>query len=424
MTAAKKNEPAGADKGLNSFLFYEDAIRVVIHSLRPIPPVTMELRYARGKVLAQSLYARWDLPTADNSAMDGYALSLGELRGDSPLPVIGVSSAGSPFTEAASPGKAVKIMTGGLLPPGCDTVVPLEEVETAEDGIRLKSRPVSGQHVRRRGEEIEKGQLLCKPGDVLTPVKIAGLLAAGITEVRVHPAPRVALFSTGDELMEPGAVPGPGQIVNSNLFLLTGLLQEAGCDVIPLGIARDSREMLDQKITEALTADAIISTGGVSVGERDLVKEVYTGRGMETLFWKVRMKPGKPVLYGLLEGKPVFGLPGNPASSATTFELFVRPALRHMMGLTNIFHPRLRVKLATEVRGDRMRQRFLWGSLRGESGSYLFTPSQRQSSGQNRTMQSAEALLPVPIGTDRIAAGAEIEVLLLRPPSGLPEWEG
>jgi molybdopterin molybdotransferase len=316
----------------------------------------------------------------------------------------------------------VKIMTGGVLPPRCDTVVPIEEVDASETGIRLLRPVEKGRHVRRRSEEIERGQVLAEAGDALDAVVTACLAAAGIITVVVRPAPRVALFSTGDELVEPGSVPGPGQIVNSNSLLLDGLLHEEGCRVLPLDIVRDSRDDLERTIQDALEADLVLSTGGVSVGDHDYVKDVYMRMGAEILFWKVRIKPGKPVLFGFLKNTPFFGLPGNPASSATTFELFVRPALRRLQGQARLFRPRLRVALGKEVKGGQKRERFLWGSLRGEEGRYLFTPSGRQCSGQNLTMKAAQALLPVPPDSETIPAGSEVEVLLLHPPPGQTGW--
>lgn len=375
-------------------------------------------------MLAEPVYARWDLPTADNSAMDGYAFRFeGQNPGDL-LPVIGASTAGAPFDGPVPAGKAVKIMTGGVMPPRCDTVVPKEEVEIVAEGIRLAGEVEKGRHVRRRGEEIERGQVLAGRGDLLGPVETACLAAAGITGVTVRPAPRVALFSTGDELVEPGTVPGPGQIVNSNALLLEGLLREEGCEVLPLGIVGDSRSALEERIREGLRADLLLSTGGVSVGDHDYVRDVYESLGAEVVFWKVKIKPGKPVLFGLIEGRPFFGLPGNPASAATTFELFVRPALRRLTGLTKVFHPRLLVTLDRDVKTGEKRQRFLWGSLRSEGGCYFFTPSGRQCSGQNLTMKAAQALLPVPVASGPMPAGSKVEVLLLKAPPGLPRWEG
>jgi molybdopterin molybdotransferase len=244
------------------------------------------------------------------------------------------------------------------------------------------------------------------------------LAAAGITSVKVHPLPRVALLSTGDELVELGAAPGPGQIVNSNFHLLAARLRESGCSIVSLGIARDEPEDLAARIAEGLEADMLISTGGVSVGDRDYVQEILIEHGFQLGFWRVGIKPGKPVLFGTARNTTVFGLPGNPAASAATFELFARPALRRLAGRRDPLPPRLRVTLTEDVSGGEKRQRFLWGALQEREGRYLFTPSPRQGSGQNRSIQGAQALLPVPGDSPEIAAGTEMEVLLLRLPPG------
>jgi molybdopterin molybdotransferase len=246
------------------------------------------------------------------------------------------------------------------------------------------------------------------------------LAAAGIERVRVYPAPRVALLSTGDELVELGEAPGPGQIVNSNFHLLAARLQEEGCVVIPLGIARDNEVDLAERIGRGLQADMLISTGGVSVGDRDHVQETLRTFGFEPGFWRVSIKPGKPVLFGTVKGRPVFGLPGNPAAAAATFELFARPALRRLAGFPGLLQPQLRVTLKSEIDGGEKRQRFIWGSLLEREGRFEFLPSSRQGSGQNRSLQEVQALLPVPGGHAGLAAGAEVEVMLVRLPPGRP----
>lgn len=397
---------------------YDEAIHRVIDTVKVLPPVEETIENALGRVLAAPVRARWAMPPVDNSAMDGFALKGTGLTAGSELRVVGFVPAGRPFTQAISEGEAVRIMTGAPIPAGCDTVVPMEEAEVEDDRIHLRKTPGPGQHIRRRGEEFEEGEPLLSPGTPLYAGEIALLATAGISTVQVYPRPRVALLATGDELVELGAPPGPGQIINSNTYLLAARLREEGCHVLPLGIARDEQRDLGDKIAAGLRLDVLITTGGVSVGDRDLVQDALGQHGFSPIFWKVKIKPGKPVLFGTAGKTAVFGLPGNPASSASTFELFVRPALRRMAGFRDPLPPRLKVTLSTAIDGGEKRQRFLWGTLHEDQGSYHFNPSSRQSSGQNRSLQGAQALLPVPAESPAIAAGTTVEVLLLRLPPG------
>lgn len=397
----------------------QEAIDIVLATVRPLPPVEVPLAEALGRVLAAPVRARWDVPPADNSAMDGYAFAYAGQEEGAELPLAGFVPAGSPLERSVASGAAVKIMTGAPLPAGCDTVTPLEETAESGGGVRLLRRASRGQNVRRRGEEMARGEEVLSAGVPLFSGELALLASAGAERVTVHPAPRVALLSTGDELVELGRTPGPGQIVNSNVHLLSARLREEGCAVLPLGIAADRPGLLEEKLAEGLQkADLLVSTGGVSVGDRDLVQETLRTLGFELGFWKVAIKPGKPVLFGTARGIPVFGLPGNPAAAAATFELFVRPALRRLAGFGDPLPPRLRVRLAAPVEGGEKRQRFLWGTLREREGSYLFLPSPRQGSGQSRSLQGAQALLSVPPGSPGMAEGSEAEVFMLRLPPG------
>lgn len=397
----------------------QEAIEVVLRTVRPLSPVEVPLADALGRVLAVAVRACWDVPLADNSAMDGYAFAYkGQKEGDE-LKVVGFVPAGGPLKGTVPPGAAVKIMTGAPLPQGCDTVVALEETSVEGDRLRLLKKAKAGSHVRSRGEEMRRGEELLLPGTPLHSGEIALLAATGMQRVTVYPAPRVALLSTGDELVELGQTPGPGQIVNSNVHLLSARLREEGCTVVLLGVAGDRTGDLEAKLAEGFrSADLLLTTGGVSVGDRDLVQETLQRFGFELGFWKVAIKPGKPVLFGRARGIPVFGLPGNPAASAATFELFVRPALRRLAGFADPLPPRLRVRLASSISGGEKRERFLWGTLREQEGAYLFVPSSRQGSGQNRSLQGAQALLPVPGGSPEIPEGSEANVLMLRLPPG------
>jgi len=396
----------------------QEAVDVVLQTVQPLSPVEMALGEALGRVLAEPAVARWDLPPADNSAMDGYAFAWEGQGEGSELEVVGFVPAGSHLDQPVPPAQAVKIMTGAPLPAGCDTVVPVEEVAAGGAHIRLLRPPRAAQHVRRRGEELQRDESLIAAGAPLHAGEMGLLAAAGIERVKVYPAPRVALLSTGDELIELGEAPGPGQIVNSNFHLLAARLKEEGAAVVPLGIARDNEYDLAGRIGRGLQADMLVSTGGVSVGDRDYVQETLRAFGFELGFWQVSIKPGKPVLFGTVKGKPVFGLPGNPAAAAATFELFVRPALRRLAGFPGLLQPRLRATLTAGIDGGEKRQRFIWGGLLEREGRFEFTPSSRQGSGQNRSLQGVQALLPVSGGQAGLAAGAEVEVMLVRLPPG------
>lgn len=402
-------------------LTYEQALQQVMEAVGPLPAQTLLLGQAVGQVLAAPAAARWDMPRWDNSAMDGFALAAASAEGNGVLKIVGSSFAGHPFAGELQPGEAIRITTGAPLPAGADSVIPVEETETSGETLVVRRPVAEGQHVRYRCEEYRRDEPLLAAGTVLDAGAVGLLAGAGVDRVQVHPRPRVAVFSTGDELVDLGEEPGPGQIVNSNLQYLLARLAECGCRSIPLGIGADRGEDLDRILDQALEADLILSTGGVSVGEKDLVQQTLNRRGFVRKFWKVAVKPGKPVLFGLLENLPCFGLPGNPAATAATFELFVRPALRILAGHRDPLMPRLRVTLAERVRGGGSRQQFLWGRLSSEAGELHFFPSQRQGSGQTRSLQDVQALLPVPSGSPDLAAGDRVEIMLLRLPVATAE---
>lgn len=393
-------------------LSYEEALTKVLASVTPLPPVEISLDEAAGLVLAEAVTARWDMPRADNSAMDGFAVASCQATGI--LPIAGVAYAGHPFDGILAAGSAVRITTGAPIPAGCDAVVPVEDTEETSEGVSLKCTPQPGDHVRLQGEEYRHGEVLLEPGTVLRAGEIGLLASAGAARVKVHPRPRVALLSTGDELVELGMEPGPGQIVNSNLHQLAARIRECGGEVLSLGIGRDEPGGIDALIDAGRQADLLISTGGVSVGERDFVREALDRSGFLQLFWKVAIKPGKPVLFGTLDGKPCFGLPGNPAAAAATFELFVRPALRGMTGHPPAAGETRRGVLTETVRGGGKRQAFLWCRLEWAGGGYRIHVTRRQGSGQNRSLQGANALLAVPGDIDRLEAGDVVRVQLLR----------
>ncbi len=395
---------------------YDDAIRLVLKHINPLDGIKVPLAEALGRVLAENIPARYDLPPADNSAMDGYAFAHAAVPEDRQLPVAGFVPAGEQHQQPVPPGQAVRIMTGAPLPQGCDTVVPVEEVNVHEDIVELKEVPPPGSHVRLQGEEVKAGDTVLGVGDTITPGSIGLLASAGRARVRIYPAPRVAVLSTGDELVELGEHPGPGKIINSNAHMLAARLREEGYQPEMLGIARDCRENLESCMRRGLACDMLITSGGVSIGDRDFVQETLTKLGFERIFWKVAIKPGKPVLFGHIGSMPVFGLPGNPASTAATYELLVRPALRLLAGSRTPLPPRIKVRLLAPVKGGGKRQQFIWGRLYSEAGEIGFEPARIGSSGQNRSLHGSQALLPVAIDSSDLAAGDRVEVIMLRLP--------
>ena len=394
---------------------YHAALEKVLACITPLPPVDIALDEAAGLVLAAPVAARWDMPRTNNSAMDGFALPSTTYQGT--LTLVGAAYAGHPFGGEVVAGSAVRITTGAPLPAGCDAVVALEETEETAAGVTLKTTPRPGDHVRYQGEEYRGGETLLDAGTVLRAGEIGLLASAGAARVKVHPRPRVAILSTGDELVELGQEPGPGQIINSNLHHLAARVRECGGEVLRLGIGLDDPGGIDALVDAGRQADVLISTGGVSVGARDFVRDALDQRGFQQVFWKVAIKPGKPVLFGTLDGKPCFGLPGNPAATAATFELFVRPTLRRLAGQPQVQAEMRQGVLVESVHGGGKRQSFLWCRLEWTGNSYLVQVTRRQGSGQTRSLQGANALLAVPIGVEKLEAGEVVEVRLLRSPT-------
>ncbi len=392
---------------------YDQALHCVFESVAPLSPRQTSLHEASGLILAEPAKARWEMPRCDNSAMDGFAINELPENIEAGLSIIGASYAGHPFSGNVNPGETVRITTGAALPQGTATVVPIEDAVEKHNKVFLNQSPKRGQHVRYAGEEYRFEEVLVNPGTMLKAGEIALLASAGVEHVCVYPRLRVAVISTGDELVELGQTPGPGQIINSNQLFLRTRLFECGCTPICLGIGADDQKTLAQLIDQAIDADLIITTGGVSVGEKDHVQATLQKRNFEKFFWKVTIKPGKPVLFGKVGAKPFFGLPGNPAATAATFELFVKPALKQLAGLDDVLPEKRIAKLTHDVMGGGKRQAFLWCSLQWDNSEYRVTASQRQGSGQNRCHASKNAILAVPTNVKSLQSGDQVEVLLI-----------
>ena len=400
-------------------LTFDQAQQVLMNNIQPLAAQTLPLIEAHGLVLASSVSARWDMPRWDNSAMDGFAFDSKSFAGSGVLIITGRSFAGHPYHSRLKVGEAIQITTGAILPEGADSVVALEDTESTGGQLLINKNVNRGQHVRYVGEEFRAGEELLAAGTRLNAGEIGLLASGGVARVEVIPKPKVAVFSTGDELVELGQEPGPGQIVNSNLQYLIARISECSCIPIPLGIGHDDTGDLNKLFDQGLEADLLLSTGGVSVGEKDMVQRILLARGFERKFWKVAIKPGKPLLFGHLNDKPFLGLPGNPAATAATCELFACPAMRRLAGWAAPCLSRLRATLTDDVKSDGNRQSFLWGRIELRAGRPFFEPSFRQGSGQHRSTQGAQALLSVEPASPGLAAGSEADVFVIR----LPESE-
>lgn len=405
-----------------------DALRIMLEQVAPLHAEQVGLENALGRTLAAPVISPVDQPPWDNSAMDGFAVLSGDVRGateDAPvvLDIIEDIPAGAIPHEVITPGRASRIMTGAPMPTGADGVIRIEHTRPSGAGrVAVLSDSDAGRNVRRRAEDIQAGETVLEPGRHLRPGEVGVLAMVGCTMPRVYRRPRVALLATGDELVEPERIAdviAATHIINSNTPALAAGLRATGCEPIPLGIARDDLGDLRGRLEGALDADALITTAGASVGDHDLVKQALEEIDCETLFWRVRIRPGSPFSFGLLRASsgrsiPVFGLPGNPVSALVTFEVLVRPVLRRMLGRTRLFPVVERVAAGEDIRSPAGLVRFL--RVRLEDGSdgirraYLTGP---QGSGILTSVSAADALLIVPLDTDRIAAGTVLRSIRL-----------
>lgn len=396
----------------------EEAQQIVLRHIAPLPTEELPLLQGIGRVAGEDVYSPWDIPGADNSAMDGYAFSFAAVRGNSLL-VSGNIPAGKERTTPVAAGEAVRIMTGAPLPRGCDTVVPIENVETIGDTIRLLGDVRPGAHIRRRGEDIRAGERAIAANSLLRPQEIGMLASLGKTSVRVYRRPRVGVLATGDELLEIGSPPAPGKIINSNSYSIAAQVVESGGDPVILGIAEDEMERTCDRIREGIRGDLLITTGGVSVGDRDCVKEAIVALGGEIKFWKVHMKPGKPVAFAILEGKPVFALPGNPAAAMISFEVFVRPALLKMTGHTRIFRPTVTAALTEPIANKGDRPHLIRVRVEARQDGYVASATGNQSSARLSSLTAANGFMRIAPGT-ALASGASVVVSLLDRSGDLP----
>ncbi len=394
------------------------AREVIARFLAPVSTTErVAVRASLGRVLAENIVSPLDVPAHDNSAMDGYAVRLADLKadGETTLKVAGNAFAGTPFAGALQPGECVRIMTGGVVPAGADTIVMQEHVKAAGDRVTFGAGHKKGQNLRRAGEDLATGQLALNRGTELRPAEIGLIASLGIGEVTVYRRVRVAFFSTGDELVSIGTVPQEGQIYDSNRYTIHGMLTRLGCEVIDMGVVRDDPKLLEQAFTQAAAAaDVVITSGGVSVGEADFVKDLLDKMG-EVVFWKIAMKPGRPLAYGKVAGAHFFGLPGNPVSVMVTFYQFVRDALLKLSGRDPVPPlPTFKVPCVSSLKKAPGRTEFQRGVLeRDPHGTWSVRVTGEQGSGVLRSMSEANCFIILPTEQGNVSAGTLVEVQVM-----------
>jgi molybdopterin molybdotransferase len=389
------------------------AVENILACAEPLPREIVELRRAAGRVLADAVTATRTLPPWDNSAMDGFAVRAAELPGR--LPIDGVIQAGATPGARLQPGHTTKIMTGAPMPQGADTVVMREEVRE-EDGYAIFDvTPAKGRHVRHAGSDVTPGARILEGQRRLGPGEVAMLAAQNMDRVSVFARPRVVVVATGDELVPPGVEPGPGQLINSNNLALCEQIREAGAVATDAGIIGDELGATVSALRSLSDYDVLLTSGGVSVGDFDHVRPAFEAVGIELRFWKVAIKPGKPVAFGVRDnGQIVFGLPGNPVSSMVTFELFVRPLLRRMQGLEMAERPRVSVELGESYDKSPGRAHFLRARLERRDGTLVATPLSKQGSGMLSSLVAVDCLVEIDADATHVSAGSIVPALILR----------
>jgi len=394
-----------------------DALAAILAGAVPLPEETVALDAAYHRVLAHDVTARRTQPPQAMSAMDGYAVRATDAAAiGARLTVIGEVAAGRPFEKAIAAGEAVRIFTGGVIPAGADAVVIQEDTTVSGSTVTVTEAARAGRHIRPAGIDFRKGDALLAAGSRLTDRDLS--LAAGMNypELPVRRRPKVALLATGDELVMPGQTPGPGQIVYSNGYALRALARSQGAEIIDLGIAADTVEATTSGVRRARdsAADILITTGGASVGDHDLVKRSLEAEGVEMAFWKIAMRPGKPMMHGRLGGMRVIGLPGNPVSSYVCGFLFLVPLIRALSGRADVHHVRESALLGRDVGENDQREDYLRARLeRRTDGALIAIPVDHQDSSLLANLAAARALVIRPPFAKAAATGSVCEILRL-----------
>lgn len=397
---------------MQTFIPFPSARRIVLEAVRPLDSETADFNKALGQILAEPVVSRDMIPPFDNSAMDGFAVRSAEIRDpDTTFPIAETIAAGGGMPSPLVEGTCARIMTGAPMPAGADAVIPVEDVDVTDDRVRFGAAPSPGEHVRRAGENVRAGERILDAGVRITPPVVGMLATLGYARIEVFRRPRVAVVATGDELVDASETPGPSQIRDSNGPTLAAQIALAGGIVDgPHRVGDDQDRLRNALVSAADSADALVVSGGVSMGEYDYVRAVLESVGFKPLFWKVRQRPGKPLLFGLIDRLPVFGLPGNPVSASVCFEQYVRPALLAMQGVHHPSAPLETAILDDDIQKNPGLHHFVRGRLRRDDDGLHVTPTGPQGSHISRSLVLADCFIHLSEDLGPITAGTPVPI--------------
>ena len=396
----------------------EKALEIVKREVKVLPSEKVKLLSSLNRVLAEDIYSEFDIPQFNRAAMDGYAVIAQDttsacLTHPVVLKIVDEASAGIKAKSSVSSGKAVRIMTGAILPEGADAVVMFEDTESEKDEVKIFRSVKQGRNVSFSGEDVKKGEKVLPRGTFIRPAEVGMLASLNKEEVCVVKKPKVAIISTGSELTEPGDALKEGKIYDSNSFALFSQVVSCGGEPERIGIVPDDEKELLLKVKEALSFDILLLSGGVSMGKYDLVKEVLGKAGVKMLFWKVAVKPGKPTFFGVRNHTLVFGLPGYPVSSMINFENLVKPAIFEMLGRKNYKRFKIRATLKEEIKNTSNRENFIRVKLIEQEEKYLAYPAPSQKSGVLKSMVWANGIIALPKDVRKVESGKQVLVEIL-----------
>ncbi|MBI3786793.1 MAG: molybdopterin molybdotransferase MoeA [Ignavibacteriales bacterium] len=407
-----------------SMISFDEAKRVVLEYVPNLPAESIALFEAHQRVLAKDIVANEDIPPFNNASMDGYALYSDDTVGATAtqnvsLTMAGEVAAGEVYPDVLRKQNAIRVMTGAPIPQGADAVLEQELVATQNGYVKITMHVAEGRNIRRKGEDMRKSDIALRKGTVLTSASVGVLASLGITSVHVSRKPGVALLTTGNEIVDVEEKITSGKIRNSNAYTLQGLIKECGCEAIQLGHANDSEEELERKMKEGLAQDVLVTSGGVSVGKYDFVLKTLEKLGVEIKFWKVNIKPGMPIAFGVYSASSrapvlVFALPGNPVSTMVTFLQFVRPVLHKMMGVDlSQKSLKLRAALEHDIQKHDGKRHFMRGIVRNENGNLIVKTTGSQSSGVLTSLASANCFILLPEERKEFKAGSIVDIELI-----------